>query len=78
MIISRSIHVADGIAAFIFRAEYSSNVYMHHILIQSSAIVNSASVNTGILYDDLEGWDRVGGGREVQEGGDICIAVADS
>ena len=50
MIISRSIHVAVGIAAFIFRAEYSSNVYMHHILIQSSAIVNSASVNTGVQY----------------------------
>ena len=42
------------------------------------AIMNSASVNTGILYDNLEGWDRVGGAREVQEGGDICITVADS
>ena len=40
--------------------------------------MNSASVNTGILYDNLEGWDRVGGAREVQEGGDICITVADS
>ena len=25
-----------------------------------------------MLSDDLEGWDR-GGGREVQEGGNICI-----
>ena len=24
------------------------------------------------------GWDGVGGGREVEEGGDICIPVADS
>ena len=24
------------------------------------------------------GWGGVGGGREVQEGGDICIPVADS
>ena len=25
-----------------------------------------------------EGWNRVGGGREVQEGEDICILMADS
>ena len=29
-----------------------------------------------MLCDDLEGWD--GAGREVQEGGDICILMADS
>ena len=28
--------------------------------------------------DNLEGWDGVGDGKEVQEGGDICIPVADS
>ena len=28
--------------------------------------------------DNLEGWDEVGGGREVQEGGDRCVPVADS
>ena len=30
-----------------------------------------------VLYDDLDGWNRVGG-REVQEGGDICIHITDS
>ena len=30
------------------------------------------------LGDNLEGWDGEGGGREVQEGGDTCIPVADS
>ena len=30
-----------------------------------------------MLCDDLEGWDREGG-REMQEGGDICIRTADS
>ena len=34
------------------------------------------------LCDNLEGWDGVGGGRKVQEGGDICMIhggpVADS
>ena len=37
--------------------------------------------NTGSstqCFDDLEGWGGVGSGREVQEGGDICILMADS
>ena len=29
-----------------------------------------------MLCDDQEGWDEVGGGREVQEEGDMCIPVA--
>ena len=28
-------------------------------------------------WDNLEGWDGVGGGRETQEGGDICIPMGD-
>ena len=31
-----------------------------------------------VLSDNLEGWDGVEGGREVQEGGDIRIPMADS
>ena len=31
-----------------------------------------------MLYDNLEGWDGVGGGREVQEVVDICMPMADS
>ena len=31
-----------------------------------------------MLCDSPEGWDGVGGGREVQEGGDRCIPMADS
>ena len=30
------------------------------------------------LCDNLDGWDGVGDGREVQEGGDIGIPAADS
>ena len=30
------------------------------------------------LCINLEGWDREGYGREVQKGGGICIAMADS
>ena len=32
---------------------------------------------TGLCIN-LEGWDGEGGGREVQEGGDVCIPMADS
>ena len=38
--------------------------------------------HTGALYQGLcinrERWDGEGGGREVQEGGNICIPMADS
>lgn len=27
---------------------------------------------------NIEGWDRVGGRREVREGGDTCVPVANS
>ena len=30
------------------------------------------------LCDNLEGWAQVGGGREVPEGGDICISLVQS
>ena len=30
-----------------------------------------------MLCDNPEGWDGVGDGRRIQEGGDICIPVAD-
>ena len=30
------------------------------------------------LYNNLEEWDGEGGGRELQEEGDICIPMADS
>ena len=31
-----------------------------------------------VLSDKLERWDGVGGGREVEERGDICTHMADS
>ena len=31
-----------------------------------------------MLCDSLEGWDGVGGGREIPEGGDMCVLLADS
>ena len=31
-----------------------------------------------MLCDNLEEWGGVGGGSEVQEGGDICVPMVDS
>ena len=31
-----------------------------------------------MLCDNIEGWDEEGSGREVKEGGVICISMADS
>ena len=31
-----------------------------------------------MLCDDLEGWDEAGVEREAQEGGDMCVLIADS
>ena len=31
-----------------------------------------------MLWDNLEGWVCVGGEGKVQEGGDVCIPMADS
>ena len=31
-----------------------------------------------VLCGNLEGWDGLGGGREIQEGGDICRLVAET
>ena len=42
-------------------------------------LVGSCLYGTGssaLCCDDLEGWD--GGRRETQEGGDICLFIADS
>ena len=30
------------------------------------------------LFNNLYGWDGVGNGKEVQEGGDICVLLVDS
>ena len=37
-----------------------------------------AGSSNPVLCDKLEGWDGAGGGREAQEGGDMCIPMADS
>ena len=45
--------------------------------IASQNLLCDAGSSTLALCDSLEGWDAVGGGREGQEGGDVCISTAD-
>ena len=40
-------------------------------------LYDAGSSNPG-LCDNLQGWDGVEAGKEVLEGGDICIPMADS
>ena len=40
-----------------------------------SLLYDAGSSNL-VLCDNLEGWDGMAGGREVQEAGDICISMS--
>ena len=40
--------------------------------------VRICGMTQGTVLYNLEGWEEVGSGREVQEGEDICTPTADS
>ena len=44
-------------------------------LVESCCITQEAQL---VLCDNLEGWFGMGSGREIQEGGDICMIMADA
>ena len=44
----------------------------------SGSLLYDAESSNSVLCDNLEGWDGVGSGREVQEGGNIYILMTDS
>ena len=46
--------------------------------IASGNLLYDTGSSNSVLCDNLEGWDWMGGGREVSEGGDTSIPVADS
>ena len=41
-------------------------------------LLYDAGALNSVFCDYLEGWDGLGGGREVQEGGGICMPMIDS
>ena len=46
--------------------------------IANGNLLYDAGSSNPVLCDNLEGWYGVGGGREVQEGGDISMRMTDS
>ena len=46
--------------------------------IASGNLLYDTRSSNPMFCDNLEGWDGVGGGREVQEGGNIYTPVTDS
>ena len=46
--------------------------------IASGNLLYDAGSSNPVLCDNPEGWDGVGGRKEIQEGGDIYMPVADS
>ena len=51
---------------------------IHYQVIVNGKLPFRAGSSASLFSDNLEGWDGVRGGREVQEGGDMCIPGADS
>ena len=51
----------------------------HHLKTAASGnLLYGAGSSNLVLCDNLEGWDGVGSGREVPEGGEICMPMTDS
>ena len=48
------------------------------IKIKQGDIFKSSGSQKPVVCDNLEQWDGVGGGRDVQEGGDLGIPMTDS
>ena len=56
------------------RSETCTSPYVKQIA--SGSLLFDAGSSNPVLCDNLE--DELGGGREVQEGGDICVPMTDS
>ena len=80
-------HTGFSVYLLNFNAKlYSYLLHLDHLLsrhmillhIKIKTLVKVRNGFKSVLCDNLEGWDGVGGEKEVQQGGDICISMADS
>ena len=70
--------VGEGEGGVIGENSIETYTIQYAIQIASSNLLYDAGNPKLTLCDNIEGWDGEGGGREVQEGEDICIHVASS
>ena len=54
--------------------EYQRNIHTTYV----KQIASGDLLSDSGLCDELEGWDGLGGEREIKEGGDMCVPMADS
>ena len=67
-----------GLKLNIQKTEITSSGPITSWQIDGNLLYGSGNSNRGSVSINLEGWEREGGGREVQKGGDICIPMTDS
>ena len=56
----------------------TGNIYIAICKTASGNFLYNTGSSHPVLCDNLEGWDGVGGGREISERGDICKPMTDS
>ena len=68
----------EGEGEMICENSTETNISLYVKQMASGGSIYDAGSPKSVLCDNLEGWDEEGGGRGVQEEGDICIPNADS
>ena len=70
--------VAEGEGGKIWENGIETCIISCMKLVASPGLMHDTGCLGLVHWDDPEGWYGEGGGRVVQEGGDVCIPVADS
>ena len=70
--------VGKGEGGMIWESSIETYISPYVKQVASGHLLHDAGSSNLRLYDNLEGWDGVGGGRKIQEGVDIPILMADS
>ena len=69
--------MAITIISYLLSITYiSENIYIYIYNLQFLRITGTKKGH--LLWDNLEGWECTGGGREIQDGGDTCTPVVNS
>ena len=68
----------EGEGGINWESSIEKHTLSHAKQIASEIVLYDAGNSNLVLWDNLEEWDGMGGEREVQEGGNICIFLADS